>query len=121
VRLRNFIINTQRVQPEDIGDDTFVAASDPKDGSLDTTLTPKLLPSGQPVFQGATLEVDGGDGDHLPLFYCTSVSGSLAYENVWNGTELQMTGSCTALLGDFGGSSDVAFQIVMVAEATFTG
>ena len=120
MRLRSFIIDTQRITATK-GKNSFTAESSQYAVDGITEIAPNLGDPPQ-VFQGATLEfVDGASDDHA--FYSMAVSGSLTTGNVLSPDgKLKMTGSLSSTV-DFGTSATtpIAFQVLMVAKGISTG
>lgn len=115
MRLRHFVIDTQKVTGVSNGDSTFNAESSLTGGVLSTANKVKLDPL--VLYQGALQTHTNSDDVQ---FYGLMVTGSLNLDNVYTGNILKMTGSLSAQI-EMTGSNDISFQVVMVAPGEYSG
>ena len=118
MRLRHFIIDTQKVTTTLTGS-TYTAASSPTGGALSEAIKPDLDPL--VVYQGA-LQQHSAASD--VQFYGMMVTGSLTLDHVYTGDRLKMTGSLSADVEGYpisDGNENITFQVVMVAPGENSG
>jgi len=115
MRLRNFIIDSQKITSVSSGDDAFIAVSSLTGGPLDTANKVNLDPL--VIYQGALQTHTNSDDVQ---FYGLMLTGSLTVNHVYTGTVLKMTGSLSSKI-EMTGSNDISFQVVMVAPGEYSG
>ena len=115
MRLRHFIIDTQKVTGVSNGDNTFNAESSATGGVLSTANKVDLDPL--VLYQGA-MQTHTNSAD--VQFYGLMLTGSLNLDNVYTGNILKMTGSLSSQI-EMTGSNDISFQVVMVAPGEYSG